>query len=234
VPPHLRPVLILVILAVLGTAGAAVAGFLPAASQSPAASSAIPAPPSSQAPSSSPERHDHHADAAEAAATTPPGTPTAADLVAGTLAEAARWADIADARAAGYRSIGDGATGYEHLVHPARLLDPVELDPTAPESLVYRVHAEGHEYVSAMYVLRPGATMADVPDLGDDAARWHVHDDLCFSASGTVAGRVTADGCRPGGTHVVTPPMLHVWVVDHPCGRFAPLEGHGGHCEHDH
>jgi hypothetical protein len=30
------------------------------------------------------------------------------------------------------------------------------------------------------------------------------------------------------------PPMLHVWITDHPCGPFAGLEGHGGSCVQDH
>jgi hypothetical protein len=160
---------------------------------------------------------------------------TGEELIAAVAADAPRWADIAAAEAAGYRSIGDAFTGFEHLVHPDQAADPTVLDPTRPESLVYRVEDGEKTYVSAMFILPPGSTMDDVPDLGDERAVWHLHDDLCFDEEGRLAGVFRDGQCLFGGEHRITPPMLHVWVVDHPCGPFAGIEGrHGDGCAHQH
>ena len=35
--------------------------------------------------------------------------------------------------------------------------------------------------VAAMFMLNPGDTLADVPELGGKLTQWHVHDNLCFS-----------------------------------------------------
>lgn len=156
---------------------------------------------------------------------------TAADaLVRATRRNAHRWAEVDDARRAGYRSIGDGVTGFEHYVHPRRLTDAAVLDARRPESLVYEVDGQRRTLVSAMYILEPGATLADVPELGDQRAQWHRHRDLCWDADGTIAGLFRNGRCVPAGIRVVTPPMLHVWVTPHPCGPFAGLEGHGTAC----
>jgi hypothetical protein len=154
---------------------------------------------------------------------------TAADvLVEETRANLVAWTDISDAEAAGYRSIGDAITGHEHLVQWDWAEDEVILDPTRPESLVYEVGPGGaRELVSAMYLLPPGSTMDDVPDLGDADAVWHTHDNLCWSADRRVVGLLIDDRCVPEGEPAPSVPMMHVWLVDHPCGPFAALEGHG-------
>jgi hypothetical protein len=48
---------------------------------------------------------------------------------------------------------------------------------------------------------------------------------------------VTVNGVCLRGHFVPTPPMLHVWIVDTPCGRFAGVDENGLQCaphEHDH
>ncbi|HVM00227.1 MAG TPA: hypothetical protein VM324_13125 [Egibacteraceae bacterium] len=135
----------------------------------------------------------------------------------------------------GYASIGDAFSGYEHFVHWGWAADETILDPQRPESLMYEVGADGtRRLVSAMYLLPPGATMADVPDLGDERAVWHDHDNLCWTPDRRLAGVLLDGECFPGGEHVVSPPMLHVWIVEHPCGPFAGIEGHGNACAHAH
>ena len=42
----------------------------------------------------------------------------------------------------GFRSIGDAATGYEHYINIGYIGDDAFLDPTKPESLVYRVDGD--------------------------------------------------------------------------------------------
>jgi hypothetical protein len=166
-----------------------------------------------------------------------PAPTPAEELIAATRAGADRWRDVSAAEADGFVSIGDGFTGHEHFVHREWARNSERLEPARPESLVYRVTAEGRELVSVMYILPPGSTMDDVPDLGDERAVWHVHEDLCWSSEGRVAGRLVDGECRPAGVHAVTPPMLHVWLVEHPCGPFAGLGDHGETCDsgpHEH
>jgi len=77
--------------------------------------------------------------------------------------------------------------------------------------------------------------MADVPDIAGPLTTWHDHQNLCWNEDGSLAGILVDGTCRPAGTFRPTPPMLHVWVVEHPCGPFAGIDGsHGSGCEHEH
>ena len=156
----------------------------------------------------------------------------AARLVAATRRSLRRWTDVAAAEAAGFRSLEDDEDRYVHYMNVDWMLDGKVLDARRPESLVYEKTAEGTRLVSAMYVLSMGTQMEDVPSLGDRRVRWHTHGNLCFSPDGTLAGHLVDGECTPGGINIKTPPMLHVWLIEHPCGPFADL-GNGG-CKHDH
>jgi hypothetical protein len=137
--------------------------------------------------------------------------------------------------AAGYVWIGDGRNGgYRHYVHWKHLSDGRALDPAHVESIVTQKNADGSEHiVSAMYILDLGKTMADVPEIAGSLTTWHDHKNLCWNGQ-KLAGRLVNGKCTPGGVNIVTPPMLHVWLVPHPCGPFAGIEGHGQGCAHDH
>ncbi len=162
----------------------------------------------------------------------------ATDLLQSSRAALARFPDEASITAAGYRSIGDGrAVGkFEHFVNAAYMSDGRELDPSAIESIVMQRLLDGSKKVmSAMYILEPGKTMADVPEIAGELTVWHDHQNLCWDASGRLAGILRDGVCVPGGTFRPTAPMLHVWVDDPPCGPFTGIEGHGGgSCEHAH
>ncbi len=152
----------------------------------------------------------------------------AAELVASTRAALAAYRTTDDAEAAGYRSIGDARTGYEHFVNAALLADGRELDPAHVESLVFRVETDGSKtLVSGMYILETGRTLADVPEVGGPLTVWHDHQNLCWDGNGRVVGLLLNGTCVPRGTFRPTAPMLHVWLVDHPCGPFAGVEGRG-------
>ena len=132
---------------------------------------------------------------------------------------------------AGYRSIGDGRRPgtYEHYVHAGYLSDGRELDPDRIESIVLENTGAGKRVASAMYILEMGKTMADVPDVAGPLTVWHDHQNLCWDDAGIRLAGVLLNGrCVPRGTFHPTPPMLHVWVQDHPCGPFAGIDGHGG------
>jgi hypothetical protein len=173
-----------------------------------------------------PERLDHEPTDEELAA--------ARQLVADTEAALAAYPDVAAAEADGYVSIGDGRSGVEHFINHEHMRDPGILDPNAVESLVYRVEpGGGRALISAMYILPPGSTTNDVPDVAGNLTVWHGHDNLCWDAGGMrIAGVVVNGRCRPGGTPGNGMPMLHVWVVPNDCGPFAgtDLRQESGSC----
>ena len=81
-----------------------------------------------------------------------------------------------------------------------------------------------------MYMLPSGTTLDQVPDVGGKLTQWHIHDNLCFTPTDppVVAGITFGGGtCRPPLRTLTPVPMIHVWIVSHPCGPFAALEGVG-------
>lgn len=142
--------------------------------------------------------------------------------------------DEAAVQAAGFTSIGDGGTGWEHYIHVGRIVDPRVLDPADIESIVLKVNPDGtKEVASAMYLLPFGTTMADAPDVAGSLTPWHDHQNLCWDGA-RVVGTTDANGSCTRGEFRPTQPMMHVWVTEHPCGPFAGIEGsHGSGCDHN-
>jgi hypothetical protein len=179
--------------------------------------------------------HQHGAPAKPEAVT--PAQRAAADkLLADNKALLPQWADSAKAEAAGFRTIGDGVTGNEHLINWAWISDSTVLDPNHPESLVYRPTPTGRVLEAAMYIVPPGTADKDLPDIGGTLTQWHIHNNLCFTPERIVDGapqrRVMgitgADGSCARGDKLPTAQMLHVWIVPNRCGPFSALEGIGG------
>jgi hypothetical protein len=193
--------------------------------------------------------HDDHGDAA-AAATMPydPELPIdlgglegvtlkqqafAENLVAATVRDLPRWSDLDAVAAAGFHSIGDGATGHEHYIQWDWIDDEVWLDPDYPESLVFEPQPDGTKrLVSAMFMLPSRYPIDEVPDWGGALMQWHVHGDLCFTndpVAPQVAGLKPIGGsCAPPLVDATMAPMIHVWITPHECGPFAALDGIGG------
>lgn len=167
-------------------------------------------------------------------------TQTQLDLLAATQrAISPRYDDVNAAKAAGYISIGDAATGWEHYVNNEYLNSPEVLNPATIESLVYKVDGARRTLASGMYILPLGQSLANVPAAFDTPQTpWHIHSNLCWGLNpirvlGTTSNG--AAGCPPGTIYFVTPPMLHVWLQEQPCGWFADLEQAGGDCsQHPH
>ena len=98
---------------------------------------------------------------------TPQQQAAAENLIAVNLVDLPQWSDYRVAEAAGFRSIGDSATGHEHFVQWDWINDDVALDPDFPESLVYEPQLDGSKkLVSAMYMLPTSVALTDVPDIG--------------------------------------------------------------------
>jgi hypothetical protein len=172
------------------------------------------------------------------AGVTPEQQARAENLIAITLARLPQFADPAAAEAAGFHSIGDAATGDEHYINWSYVNDDKVLDPDYPESLVYQPRDGRKELVAAMFMLPDGSTLDTVPDVGGPLTQWHVHNNLCFTedpvaptlAFGAGRGPVVGsdDPCPAPTQKRANVPMIHVWIVPHPCGPFAALEGIGG------
>jgi hypothetical protein len=160
-------------------------------------------------------------------------TQTQLDLLAATQAAISpRYDDVNAAIAAGYRSINDAGTGWEHYVNSDYLATPEVLNPATIESLVYKVEGAKRTLVSGMYILPIGQTFANVPSAFDTPQTpWHVHSNLCWAGSPIQVVGTTSTGqagCPRGSVYFVTPPMLHVWLEEQTCGWFADLEQVGG------
>jgi hypothetical protein len=157
----------------------------------------------------------------------------AQDLIDRTVDGMAAFPDVAALEAAGYVSIGDSVTGFEHYINIGYIADDAELDPNRIESVVLTVDPDGTKTVaSAMYILGFDKTMADVPDIAGELTTWHDHQNLCWEGARVVAVLDAAGNC-PRGVFRATPPMLHVWLPGHEpeCGPFAGIEGsHGDSC----
>lgn len=165
---------------------------------------------------------------------TPEHQRVAARLVDATRPVSERLATTEAAEAAGFVSAGDGASGYEHVVHAGHVVDDADLDPVQPEILGYEVGPGGRRSLAFVeYALVPGTGLDEAPEVGGPLTPWEERSDLCLSlpteAAGVDARRfegfVGADGrCGAGAAPAGPVPVLKVWVVANPCGPFASLE----------
>ncbi len=166
-------------------------------------------------------------------AATPEQRTRAEELLVETTEAMKAFPDEAALQAAGYISIGDGATGWEHYINVGLIADPAYLDPSGIESIVLKVNPDGtKEVASAMYLLPFGFTMDDAPDIAGELTPWHDHQNLCWEGA-QVVGTTDATGACTRGEFRPTQPMIHVWMIPHECGPFAGIEGsHGSGCSH--
>jgi hypothetical protein len=163
---------------------------------------------------------------------TPQQQAYAENLVAATVRDLPQWADLDVVEAAGFRSIGDGATGHEHFIQWDWIDDDTILDPDFPESLVFEPQPDGSKrLVSAMYMLPSATPLDEVPDVGGALMQWHVHGDLCFTddpeAPQVGGAKPVGSTCAPPLVDATMAPMIHVWITPHECGPFAALDGIG-------
>jgi hypothetical protein len=158
---------------------------------------------------------------------------SARQLVLDTQRDLMRWSDHRVAADEGWISIGDEETGYEHFVNPMKIVDGKFLDSESPESIVYKVYGKTRILVSAMYManLGTGIEDAELTEYAGPLMQWHIHDNLCWKLGEGLFPVITGitddnDECPTESRRAsLQIPMVHVWVVPHPCGPFAAVEG---------
>jgi hypothetical protein len=161
---------------------------------------------------------------------TPAQQQRAKDLIARTQAGMQRFPNEASLILAGYQSIRDSDSGFEHYIKWPLLQDGKELDADAIEAVVLEVKpGVAKRVVAAMYFLERGKTIADVPDVAGPLTPWHNHKDLCWDPTGKyIQGVFRLGRCLPLGTLREIEPMLHVWVTPNVCGPFAEVDDQNG------
>jgi hypothetical protein len=146
----------------------------------------------------------------------------AADALAARVrAATARFADLDAARAAGYR-VPKKATGTDvHLEHKEYGSDGVTLDPERPEMLVYAIEDGRATLLGVVFVMERAGVPG--PEPGGPLTRWHAHN-VCLSALPPGMGVVSPFGSCPAfSVSVLSPEMMHVWVVENPTNPGGPF-----------
>jgi LPXTG-motif cell wall-anchored protein len=165
---------------------------------------------------------------------TPEQVAFATKLIADTEMALERYRNPAILGLLGYVWITDGTqpNGYQHWINTGWISDQYTLNPEFPESLVFRNAADGPVLEAAMYMLGLGHTMDTIPEDIAWLPGWHVHTNLCFEGLRLVG--IAVNGRCERGAILIPPPMVHVWIVDTPCGRFPGVDEHGLMCDPEH
>ena len=143
----------------------------------------------------------------------------AAKLVSDTEVATAKYRSLSTAAADGY--VGPELKFTQHFVHTGHMQDGQVLDPKRPEALMYTASPRGPVLVGVMYVMNHPGEFG--PEPGGCLTRWHVHTNVCLDATTQVLIEVKEEpvACPAGSSRYIPPPLLHVWFVDVPGGRFA-------------
>ena len=187
------------------------------------------------APAASGQEHDHDG-------MLPPGDWTEEqqmylhDLIERTEVALPAFSDPESLPALGFFNFGVTAPGgWDHWINAEWIADDHILDPTRPESLVYRSTPDGWVLEAAMFYLPPGHDMTNIPDDLAWLPGWHQHPELCVTPDGRYAGLTDGNGNCFSGAPSDMPPMMHVWIVDPGCGhRFGGVGVGGLNCDVSH
>lgn len=176
------------------------------------------------APSLGPERHGIgivNSHASGECRPTKAQKAAAAKLVNDTEVATAKYRNFSAAVADNFVGPANPAV-TEHYANIANTQDGRVLDPNRPESLMYTPTSKGMVLAGVMYMMNLPGEFG--PEPGGCLTRWHIHANVCFSsATFQPATELTEEGasCPPGEFRYIPPPVLHVWLVDVPGGRFA-------------
>lgn len=149
---------------------------------------------------------------------TPEQAAAAKRLYEETSAAIAPYRDWHAAWAAGYRPGGPQDQPSTHWMN--QRYSAYVMDPKHPQGLVYANTKHGPVLLGAMFQMQHLGQFG--PDPGGPLTAWHQHQNICFTPFGVEFSLMTPTAtCPVGAIDVSVPPMLHVWIVDNPGGKFA-------------
>lgn len=152
-------------------------------------------------------------------AVTPQQLAEAAAFVAGARENTGKYEDIQVAMAVGYIQITQDLPGIAaDFIKQAYVTDTAVMEPAKPEFLLHTKRLDGNwRLVGAMFY--GGLGSGPAPSYFGPLDAWHLHEQLCFVASGVTSVGSQAE-CR--GVFVrQTNWQLHVWTVEDAEGVFA-------------
>jgi len=137
-----------------------------------------------------------------------------------TAAAIAPYRDWHVAWAAGYRP-GPQNTPSTHWMNQRYVDAGYVMDPNHPQGLVYANTKHGPVLIGAMFQMQHLGQFG--PDPGGPLTAWHQHQNICFTPLGGAEFSLMSPTatCPIGAIDLSVPPMLHVWIVPNPAGRFA-------------
>lgn len=152
----------------------------------------------------------------------------AESLLRETRLAAKSFADLDALKAIGYKQLEPyPVNGYIHYINAALGEDEHILNPQKPESLLFSVDlfTGEHKLVAIMYILGTEWVGKPPPAIGGELIPWHAHLDVCASVDpedgiNALMSVGESEDCTTG-SRINAHPMMHVWVVPHPCGPFA-------------
>lgn len=143
------------------------------------------------------------------------------------------YSDIDAVEALGYKALEPTMlTGYVHYINIDLVQDEYVLDPKKPESFLFTVDlfTGEHKLAAVMYMLGADWLGKPVPTIGGELIPWHAHENLCAipgdDGESKVIMSVGSSQTCTTGSRLEPLPMIHVWVVPHPCGPFADFSTH--------
>ncbi len=151
---------------------------------------------------------------------TPEQVAAAQRLYDQTAAAIAPYRDWHAAWAAGYRPGGPQGMPSTHWMNQHNVDAGYVMDPHHPQGLVYANAKHGPVLLGAMFQMQHIGQFG--PDPGGPLTAWHQHQNICFTPLGFEFSLMSPTAtCPVGSIDISVPPMLHVWIVDNPGGRFA-------------
>ena len=151
---------------------------------------------------------------------TPDQVAAAQQLYEHTAAAIAPYRDWHRAWDAGYRPGGSQTMPSTHWMNQRYIDVGYILDPEHPQGLVYANTKHGPVLLGAMFQMKNIGQFG--PDPGGPLTAWHQHENICFTPFGLEFSLLTPTAtCPVGSIDISAPPMLHVWIVDNPGGKFA-------------
>jgi len=151
---------------------------------------------------------------------TPEQVAAAQQLYDATAVAIAPYRDWHAAWAAGYRPGGPQNMPSTHWMNQHNVDAGYVMDPRHPQGLVYANTKHGPVLLGAMFQMQHIGQFG--PDPGGPLTAWHQHENICFTPFGFEFSFMTPTAtCPIGAIDISASPMLHVWIVDNPGGRFA-------------